>query len=153
MILPEPVGEDPMNSAFLRLDPAAPGDQAMTPKKRIMIIEDDQDMIDLLSLILKRGGYDPIPAMGGREGLHLLRKTGADLVLLDLMMDDLNGWAVLRAIKEDHYLRAIPVLIVSARHQMEDPRSTARHAGLFEGYLVKPFIVHDLLTQIREVLQ
>ncbi len=125
----------------------------MIQKPRVLVIEDDPDMIDLLSVILKRGGYKPVSALGGQEGLRLLREEGADLILLDLMMDDISGWRVLELIKQDENLRSIPVLIVSARHFLEDPDQTAAHAGLFEGYLVKPFIVRDLLTKIVEALE
>ncbi len=125
----------------------------MTHKPRVLIIEDDPDMIDLLSVILRRGGYQAVPALGGREGLRILREDGADLILLDLMMDDISGWRVLELVKEDESLRQIPVLIVSARHFLEDPDQTAAHAGLFEGYLVKPFVVRDLLTKIVEALE
>ena len=125
----------------------------MTEKPRVLIIEDDPDMIDLLSVILRRGGYQPVSALGGQEGLRVLREEGADLILLDLMMDDISGWRVLELVKQDEGLRSIPVLIVSARHFLEDPDQTAAHAGLFEGYLVKPFIVRDLLTKIVEALE
>jgi len=125
----------------------------MTHKPRVVIIEDDPDMIDLLSVILRRGGYQAVPALGGREGLRILREDGADLILLDLMMEDISGWRVLELVKEDESLRQIPVLIVSARHFLEDPDQTAAHAGLFEGYLVKPFVVRDLLTKIVEALE
>ncbi len=125
----------------------------MTHKPRVVIIEDDPDMIDLLSVILRRGGYEAVPALGGREGLRILREDGADLILLDLMMDDISGWRVLELVKETESLRQIPVLIVSARHFLEDPDQTAAHAGLFEGYLVKPFVVRDLLTKIVEALE
>jgi CheY-like chemotaxis protein len=118
-----------------------------------MIIEDDPDMIDLLSVILTRGGYEPVSGLGGQEGLRILHEDGADLILLDLMMDDMSGWRVLEIVKEDARLRDIPVLIVSARHFMEDPDRTAAHADLFEGYLVKPFVVRDLLTKIVEALE
>ena len=125
----------------------------MTPSPRVMIIEDDSDMITLLSTILRRGGYEPVPALGGQEGLRLLREGGADLILLDLMMDDISGWEVLEIIKADRKLRQIPVLVVSARHHLEDPQQTVAHAGLFEGYLVKPFVVRDLMTKIVEALE
>jgi CheY-like chemotaxis protein len=124
----------------------------MTDKQKVMIIEDDPDMIELLSLILNRGGYEPIAALGGRQGLHLLEESPVDLILLDLMMDDLSGWTVLEVIKADEHLRSIPVLIISARHYLEDPHQTKAHAGEFEGYLVKPFVVRDLLTQIEEAV-
>jgi CheY-like chemotaxis protein len=122
-------------------------------KQRVMIIEDDADMIELLALILKRGGYQPISALGGVEGLRMLRDGGADLILLDLMMEDMNGWAVLEAIRADEALRHTPVLIVSARHYLEDGGQARANQHLFEGYLVKPFIMKDLLTQIMEVLE
>jgi two-component system alkaline phosphatase synthesis response regulator PhoP len=125
----------------------------MTETQRVMIIEDDPDMIALLSVVLRRGGYEPVPALGGLEGLRLLKESGVDLILLDLMMDDLNGWKVLEIVKKDKHLRQIPVLIISARHHMEDPEQTAAHAGLFEGYLVKPFVVRDLLGMIVEALE
>ena len=125
----------------------------MTEKPRVLVIEDDPDMIDLLNVILRRGGYQPVSALGGQEGLRVLREEGADLILLDLMMDDISGWRVLELVKQDESLRSIPVLIVSARHFLEDPDQTAAHAGLFEGYLVKPFIVRDLLTKIVEALE
>ena len=131
--------------------PIYPGEPTME-KLRVMIIEDDPDMIDLLSLVLRRGGYQPVRALGGTEGLRLLRENSVDLILLDLMMDDISGWTVLETIKKDETLRNIPVLIVSARHHIEDPQQTAAHQGLFEGYLVKPFVVRDLLGQIQEAL-
>jgi adenylate cyclase len=125
----------------------------MTHKPRVMIIEDDPDMIDLLTVILKRGGFEPVSGLGGQEGLRVLREEGADLILLDLMMDDMSGWHVLELVKQDETLRMIPVLIVSARHFLEDPYQTEAHAGLFEGYLVKPFVVKDLLSKIVEALE
>jgi CheY-like chemotaxis protein len=129
------------------------GEGVMSEKPRVMIIEDDPDMIDLLSVILARGGYEPVRALGGREGLRLLQQDNTDLILLDLMMDDINGWQVLDAVKADPDLRQIPVLIVSARHHLEEPEQTAAHEGLFEGYLVKPFVVRDLLVKIVEALE
>jgi adenylate cyclase len=125
----------------------------MTQKPKVMIIEDDPDMIQLLSVILRRGGFEPVAALGGLEGVRLLQEAGADLILLDLMMEDLNGWKVLDIVKTNDQLRQIPVLIISARHHMEDPEQTEAHAGLFEGYLVKPFVVRDLLTAIAEALE
>jgi len=64
----------------------------------------------------------------------------------------MSGWSVLDAIKADDRLRAIPVLIVSAKHHLEDPQRAADYADSFEGYLVKPFVVRDLLSKIQEVL-
>jgi CheY-like chemotaxis protein len=125
----------------------------MAQPKRVLIVEDDADMIDLLSLILRRGGYEPVPALGGGQGLRLLKEGGADLILLDLMMDDMSGWSLLDAIKEDETLSPTPVLIVSAKHHSEDPQRAMAYASQFEGYLVKPFVVRDLLGKIEEALE
>jgi CheY-like chemotaxis protein len=125
----------------------------MAQRRQIVIIEDDPDMIELLSLILRRGGFEPIPALGGEAGLRLLKETSPDLILLDLMMEDISGWTVLETIKTDELLRKIPVLIVSARHRLEDPAKATAHADHFEGYVMKPFMVRDLLDQIEEVLE
>ena len=73
----------------------------MTPKKRVMIIEDDPDTIELLGVILELRGYEPIPAYGGQAGLQKLEDGPVDLILLDLMMDDIDGWTVLGTIKAD----------------------------------------------------
>jgi CheY-like chemotaxis protein len=135
------------------MDELTLGEQIMDQGNRVMIIEDDPDMIELLSLILKRGGYEPVSALGGKEGLRQLPQVDPDLILLDLMMEDMSGWSVLETIKADERYRAIPVIIVSARHHLEDPVQTTAHADQYEGYLVKPFIVRDLLGQIEEAMR
>lgn len=124
----------------------------MDQRKNILIIEDDGGMIELLSFILRRGGFNPLCAFGGREGLRVAQETPVDLILLDLMMEDMNGWMVLEVLRADDRLCSIPVIIISARHRLEDPAQTAIHADQFEGYLVKPFLVRDLLSQIQEAL-
>jgi CheY-like chemotaxis protein len=125
----------------------------VTREPRILIIEDDQRAIDLVTFLLRDGGYDTLSATGGTEGLRILEETEVDLVILDLVMEDMDGWAVLRAIRTDDRFRTLPIVIISARHPLEYPRETSLLHDQFAGYLVKPFIVHDLLIKIEEVLQ
>jgi DNA-binding response OmpR family regulator len=125
----------------------------MMQKRRIVIIEDHPSTANLLSDLLRREGYEPIAARGGGEGLRLLREVGADLVLLDLMMDDMNGWTVLNIIKADDALCPIPVIIVTARHQVQEESLISSHDGLFESYVMKPFSVDELLAKIAQVLR
>ena len=126
----------------------------MTHKQRVMIIEDDLDTIELLRVILDLRGYEPIPALGGKTGLRLLKEQGpVDLILLDLMMDDIDGWTVLRTVKADAQYADIPVIILSVRHQLEDLSKTKAHAGMYAGYVVKPFNVRELMATIEEILQ
>ncbi len=124
----------------------------MTPKKRVMIIEDDPDTIELLGVILELRGYEPIPAYGGQAGLQKLEEGPVDLILLDLMMDDIDGWTVLGTIKADEALMGIPVIILSVKHQLEDLGRAKAHEGQFVGYMVKPFNMRALLAKIADVL-
>jgi DNA-binding response OmpR family regulator len=77
-------------------------------------------MIELVTLILKNRGYDVSGAIGGKEGLDLIRKIRPDLVLLDLMMPDMSGWDVYQQMKADDYMKTIPVIVVTAKAQSID---------------------------------
>lgn len=124
----------------------------MATKPQIMIIEDDPDTIQLLQVVLKTGGYEPIPALGGKAGLRLLSDAPADLILLDLMMDDVDGWTLLETLKQDPALAGIPVIILSVKNPLEDPRRIKSHTGMFADYVVKPFNVRDLLARVQRTL-
>jgi DNA-binding response OmpR family regulator len=128
-------------------------ERGMMPTKRVMIIEDDPDTIDLVKVILQLQGYEAVSALGGKMGLRLLHEAKADLILLDLMMDDMDGWTVLEMIKADDDLCSIPVIILSVKHRLEDLRRAKAHAGQYAGYVVKPFNVRTLLEKIVAVLE
>jgi two-component system alkaline phosphatase synthesis response regulator PhoP len=122
--------------------------------KRILMIEDDREMVTLGRLILEREGYEVLAAYNGTEGLDLLRRENGkiDLLILDIMMIGMDGWQVLTEVKSDEKLRHIPVIMLTARHYLEDEDETAAYADKFEYYVVKPFVVRDLLAKIAEVL-
>jgi DNA-binding response OmpR family regulator len=120
---------------------------------RILVIEDHPSTLSMLGEIVQRAGYEPILAPGGNEGLRLLRQGGVDLILLDLMLEDMDGWTVLKTIKTDQDLYAIPVLIVTARNRQQEEHGIDAHRGLFEAYLVKPFVVDELLEDIAAILR
>jgi len=120
--------------------------------RRVLIIEDDPDIIQLLYHVASRAGCEPVLASGGRQGLRLARKNGADLILLDLMMDDMDGWSTLEALKADERLCAIPVIIVTVKQEVEDYDQIEAHAGMFEGWVAKPFRVDELMGRINEIL-
>ena len=88
--------------------------------KHILCIEDEPEMIDLIRLILGRRGFDVHGATGGTEGLRMVRETHPDLVLLDLMMPDMDGWEVYQQMKADDATRNIPVIVVTAKAQNID---------------------------------
>lgn len=122
-------------------------------KQQILMIEDDEEMIALGELILTKEGYDVHWATSGPTGLEILRANPIDLVLLDLMMDGMDGWQVLESIKSDPQLAHIPVVMLTARHYLEDEQATAAHQDQYAGYLVKPFVIHELVDEVRKILQ
>ena len=124
----------------------------MTESKKIVVcIEDEPEMIDLIKLILGRKGFELAGAMGGREGLELIRRLKPDLVLLDLMMPDMDGWEVYQQIKSDDELKHIPVIIVTAKAQSID-KVLGLHIAKVDDYVTKPFGPQELLQSIEKVL-
>ena len=120
-------------------------------KKSVVCIEDEPEMIDLIKLILGRKGFELAGAMGGREGLELIRRNKPDLVLLDLMMPDMDGWEVYQQLKSDEELKHIPVIIVTAKAQSID-KVLGLHIAKVDDYVTKPFGPQELLQSIEKVL-
>ena len=119
--------------------------------KRLAYIEDEAEMIDLVRLILGRRGYTVMGANGGREGLELIRKELPDLVLLDLMMPDMDGWDVYHQIKSEEIIRDIPVIVITAKALNIDKVLGLRIAKV-EDYIAKPFSPQELLERVDQVL-
>ena len=120
-------------------------------KKLILCIEDDQEMIDLIRLILSRHGFDVRGATGGKEGLEIIRKEHPDLILLDLMMPEMDGWEVYQQMKADETIKNIPVIIVTAKAQSID-KVLGLHIAKVDDYISKPFSPQELLSSIESVL-
>lgn len=120
---------------------------------RILIIDDDKEMVALGRLILEREGFDVVFAYGGQEGLDVLDRDGdIDLILLDIMMLGMDGWQVLETIKQSGTHAHIPVIMLTARHYLEDEAKTIDYSNMFDGYVVKPFVVRELLGKINKLL-
>lgn len=119
--------------------------------KRILCIEDETEMVDLIRLILGRRGFEVTGATGGVEGLQKVRQTTPDLVLLDLMMPDMDGWEVYQQIKADPTLRGIPVIIVTAKAQNVD-RVLGLHIAKVDDYISKPFSPQELMDSVEKVI-
>ena len=120
-------------------------------KKRILCIEDDQEMVDLIRLILTRKGFDVLGALGGVSGLEEIRNERPDLILLDLMMPEMDGWEVYQQIKSDKSIQNIPVIVVTAKAQSID-RVLGLHIAKVDDYISKPFSPKELLDSIESVL-
>jgi DNA-binding response OmpR family regulator len=120
-------------------------------KKLILCIEDDQEMIDLIRLILSRHGFDVRGATAGKEGLEIVRKEHPDLILLDLMMPDMDGWEVYQQMKADETIKNTPVIVVTAKAQSID-KVLGLHIAKVDDYISKPFSPQELLSSIDNVL-
>jgi len=120
--------------------------------KSILCIEDEPEMIDLMRLILGRRGFEVKGATGGAEGLRMIREEKPDLVLLDLMMPEMDGWEVYQQIKADEKTKNIPVIVVTAKAQSID-RVLGLHIAKVDDYIAKPFSPQDLMNSVEKVLK
>ena len=119
--------------------------------KLILCIEDEQEMIDLIRLILSQRCFEVRGANGGEEGLKIIRKEHPDLILLDLMMPDMDGWEVYQKMKADEAIKNIPVIVVTARAQSID-KVLGLHIARVDDYIAKPFSPQELLNSVDNVL-
>ncbi|MDH5506215.1 MAG: response regulator [Anaerolineae bacterium] len=125
----------------------------MTDNKnqKVVCIEDEPEMIDLIRLILGRKGFEIIGADGGKQGLDAVREHKPALVLLDLMMPDMDGWEVYQQIKSDVETSNIPVIVVTAKAQSID-KVLGLHIAKVDDYIPKPFSPQELLNSVEQVL-
>ena len=117
----------------------------------VLCIEDEADMIDLIRWILERQGYSVRGALGGEEGIKMMTEKRPDLVLLDIMMPELDGWDVYREMKASPELDDIPVIIVTAKAQSID-KVLGLHIAKVDDYVTKPFGPHELIASVQKVL-
>lgn len=120
--------------------------------KKIVYIEDEQEMIDLVRLILNRKGFEVKGAIGGQSGLELIRAEAPDLVLLDLMMPDMDGWEVYQQMKASQETRDIPVIVITAKAQNID-KVLGIHIAKVDDYISKPFSPQQLIDSVEKVLR
>ena len=118
---------------------------------RILVVEDEADLRQVLSYNLRDAGHEVILAAEGRKGLALANEQPPDLVLLDLMLPDVSGLEVCRSLKSNERTRDIPVIMVTARGEEID-RVVGFELGA-DDYVVKPFSVRELLLRLRAVLR
>ncbi len=123
----------------------------MTEIKNILCVEDEPEMIDLIRLILNRHGFNVQGADGGREALEMLKAEPPDLVLLDLMMPDVDGWEVYHQMKANEKTKNIPVIVVTAKAQSID-KVLGMHIAKVDDYISKPFSPSALLESVQKVL-
>ena len=120
----------------------------MAKEPHILYIEDERATFDLVNQALKLLGYRVVRANSGQQGLTMMKKQKPDLLLLDLMMPDVNGWDVYRAVKTDETLADIPVIVITARLSDYD-RTVIADLPEADGYIVKPFDVEQVVQIVQ----
>lgn len=123
-----------------------------TTVKKILCIEDEPEMIDLFKLILGRHGFQVYGAPGGVEGIKMIREILPDLVLLDLMMPEMDGWEVYQQMKADTATRDIPVIVVTAKAQNID-KVLGLHIAKVDDYIAKPFSPQELMISVEKIFK
>jgi len=116
----------------------------------ILVVDDSPFIVDVFVTMLERGGYRTIAAYGGEECLGILRKTIPDLILLDIMMEPMDGWETLMHIKEDPATKDIPVLMLTAKQLT--PAEAQEYGIYIEDYVLKPITHRELYDAIEHVL-
>jgi two-component system, OmpR family, response regulator VicR len=121
-------------------------------RKKVVCIEDELEMIELVKLILGRSKFDVTGAVGGHEGLRKIAEVKPDLVLLDLMMPEMDGWEVYQKMKASEEMRDIPVIVVTAKAQSID-RVLGLHIARVDDYITKPFGPQELLDSVERIIR
>ena len=119
--------------------------------QRILVVDDDREIVRLARAYLEQSGYQVLVAYDGETALHILRRESPDLVILDLMLPDRNGLDVTRTVRRDASLAAMPIIMLTARVDDQD-----KIVGLELGaddYVTKPFNPSELMARIRAVLR
>src|SRR6516165_2112817 len=119
--------------------------------KKVLIIEDEQGLADLIAFNLEREGFHPVVALDGRSGLDKALADPPDLVILDLMLPGIMGTEVCRLLKSREKTAAIPIIMVTAKGEEID-RVVGFEVGA-DDYVVKPFSTRELLLRIKAVLR
>jgi DNA-binding response OmpR family regulator len=118
---------------------------------RVLLVEDEQDVAELMRFNLAREGYDVRVAVTGTDALRQVRDFRPDVILLDIMVPQLNGWEVCRRLKEEPETRAVPVIMVTGRVE-EGDKILGFELGA-DDYVTKPFSPRELVARVRAVLR
>lgn len=119
--------------------------------KRILIVDDEPNIVTVVAARLKGNGYEVLEAQDGLAGLDLAKKEKPDLIILDLMLPKLDGYKVCNLLKKDSRYAGIPIILFTAKAQEEDKRM-GEEAGA-DAYVMKPYDPKVLLAQIQELLE
>lgn len=122
----------------------------MPESKKILIVDDEQDIVETLKFILEAQGYTCFCAYNGEDGLNRAKEIMPDLIILDVMMPKINGYKISRLLKYDNKYKNIPIIMVTARSQEQD-KLIGEETGVNE-YISKPFELEEILAIVKKYL-
>lgn len=115
--------------------------------KKILVVDDEADLVKAIEIRLKAKGYEVLTAFDGEEALTMARRESPDLIILDIMLPKINGFKVCRLLKFDEKYQKIPVIMLTARTE-EGDKTLGKETGANE-YLTKPFEWEDLIGKVE----
>ncbi|MCS6956886.1 MAG: response regulator [Aquificaceae bacterium] len=118
---------------------------------KVLVVEDDGDLAELIAYNLKKEGYEPIICLRGAEAMNIIEAQPLDLVLLDVMLPDYDGFKIAQYIRSKAELKDLPVIFITAR-DMEQDKLKGFSLGA-DDYITKPFSVKELMARVRAVLR
>ena len=117
--------------------------------KRILAVDDDNDILDVIRIILEEEGYEVVTLANGKHVFDVVKENAPDLILLDVMLGGLDGRDICRALKEDDNYKTIPVVMISASHNLNN---LLLMPGAPDNFLAKPFDIDHLLEMVKAQL-
>jgi len=118
--------------------------------KKILVIDDETELLKAISIRLKASGYEVITAQDGQEGLEKAKSSNPDLIVLDILMPKMDGYEVCRLLKFDEKYKSIPVIMLTAKAQDID-KTMGKKVGV-DDYITKPFETQDLVDKIKKYI-
>lgn len=121
------------------------------PKKKILLVDDEMQLAEVVKMRLEANGYDVLTAYDGKDAFDKARTQKPDLIILDLMLPKIDGYKVCRMLKFDDKFKSIPIILFTARAQDSDV-ALGKEVGA-DAYITKPFEPEILLSKIKELLE
>jgi two-component system, OmpR family, alkaline phosphatase synthesis response regulator PhoP len=120
--------------------------------KKVLIVDDEPELLDFAATRVKSFGYDVITAVDGENALTILKKTIPDLILLDVMMPGRDGYEICNEIKSDPRLSKIPIILFTAKPQQKERLKSNYEFIAADDYILKPYEPEDLLEKIKKFI-
>lgn len=119
--------------------------------KNVLVVDDEKHVVDIVKLILEKEGCKVIPAYSGEECLKKAGEQKPDLILLDIMMPEMDGWTVLDALKKDKKSRDIPVAMLTVKKQILTDNALKKSGVV--AYITKSFVREDFVKRVKKILE